>query len=65
MIVTISTITCRYYYSWCKKTLIGIGKKQSLQQTIIVPTRTIIHPRFDGARITVIQDIPRNIFNSM
>ena len=40
-------------------------KKQSLQQTIIVPTRTIIHPRLDVVIIRYFQDIPKNVCNSI
>ena len=36
-------------------------KKQTLQQTIIVPTRTIINPRPDTITIIYLQEIPNNI----
>ena len=36
-------------------------KQQPLQQTIIVPTRTIIHPLLDVNIIGCVQDIPKNI----
>ena len=35
-------------------------KQQPLKQTIIVPTRTILHPRFDVIIIIYVQDIPKN-----
>ena len=38
-------------------------KQQPLQQTIIVPKRTIIHPHLGVIRIRYVQDIPKNIFN--
>ena len=38
-------------------------KQQSMQHTIIVPTRTIIHPCLDVFRITDVQDIPKTICN--
>ena len=36
-----------------------------LQQNIIVPTRTIIHPCLDVVRITDVQDIPNTVCNSI
>ena len=39
-------------------------KQQSLQQNIVVPTRTIIHPYLDVARITYVQDIPKTVCSS-
>ena len=36
-------------------------KQQPLQHTIIVPTRTILHPRLDVIVIIYVQDIPKNI----
>ena len=36
-------------------------KQQPLQQTIIVPTHTILHLRFDVIKIRYVQDIPKNI----
>ena len=39
--------------------------QKPLQQTIIVPTRTILHPRHDVITIRYLQDIPKNIFNSI
>ena len=36
-------------------------KQQPLQQTIIVPTRTILHPRLDVIIIRYVQDIPKNL----
>ena len=38
-------------------------KQQPLQQTIIVSTRTIIHPRLDVITIKYAQDIPKNFCN--
>ena len=38
-------------------------KKQSLQHTIIVPTRTIIHPCLDIVIIIYLKDIPKNVCN--
>ena len=38
-------------------------KQQSLQQTIMVPTCTIIHPRLYVVIIIYVQDIPRNFCN--
>ena len=46
----------------CKKTPIDIGKK-TLQQTIIFPTRTILHPRLDVITIRDFQDIPKTVYN--
>ena len=37
------------------------GKQQSMQQTIILPTRTILHPSLDVIIIIYVQDIPKNI----
>ena len=34
-------------------------KQQPLQHTIIVPTRTILHPRIDVITIIYVQDIPK------
>ena len=36
-------------------------KQQPLQHTIIVPTRTIIHPRLDVIILRYVQDIPKHI----
>ena len=36
-------------------------KQQPLQQTIIVSTRTILHPRLGVIVIRYVQDIPKNI----
>ena len=41
------------------------GKKQPLQQNIIVPTCTIIHPRLDVVGITDDQDIIKSLCNSI
>ena len=38
-------------------------RQQPLQQTIIFPTRTILHPRLDVITIIYFQDIPKNICN--
>ena len=38
-------------------------KQQPLQKTIIVPTRTILHPRLNVIIIRDVQDIPKNICN--
>ena len=38
-------------------------KQQPLQQNIIVPTLTILHPRLDVVGITDIQDTPKNVCN--
>ena len=38
-------------------------KQQPLQQTIIVPTRTILHPRLDVIIIRYVKDTPKNIFS--
>ena len=38
-------------------------KQQPLQQTIIVPTLTIIHPCLDVITIIYVQDIPKNLCN--
>ena len=38
-------------------------KQHSLQQTIIVPTRKIIHPRLDVVIIRDVQDISKNVYN--
>ena len=38
-------------------------KQQPLQQTIIVPTRIILHPRLDFITIRYVQDIPKNVCN--
>ena len=40
-------------------------KQQPLQQTIIVPTRAILHPRLDVITIRYVQDTPKNICNRM
>ena len=37
--------------------------QQPLQQTIIVTTRTIIHPHFDVAGITDVKDTPKHFCN--
>ena len=36
-------------------------EKKPLKQTIIVPTRTILHPRLDVIIIRYVQDTPKNI----
>ena len=46
----------------CKKTNC-YWKQQPLQQTIIVPTRKILHPRLDVITIRYVQDIPKNVYN--
>ena len=38
-------------------------KQQSLQQTIIVPTHTILRPCIDVVRIIDVQDIPKTVCN--
>ena len=38
-------------------------QQQQLQQAIIVPTRTILHPHLDVITIIYIQDIPKNVCN--
>ena len=38
-------------------------KQQSLQQNIIVTTRTILHPCLDVVRIKDVQDIPKTVCN--
>ena len=38
-------------------------KQKPLQQTIIVPTRTILHPRLDVIKIIYVQGIPKNVCN--
>ena len=40
-------------------------KLQTLQHTIIVPTRKILHPRLDVIIIRYVQDIPKNICSSI
>ena len=40
-------------------------KKQPLQHTIIVPTRTILHPRLDFITIRYFQYIPKNVCSSI
>ena len=40
-------------------------KQQQLQQTIIVTTRTIIHPRLNVIIIRYFQDTPKNVCNSI
>ena len=37
--------------------------KNSLQQTIIVPTRTVLHPSIDVIIIRYVQDTPNNLCN--
>ena len=39
-------------------------KQQPLQYTIIVPTRTIIHPRLDVTIIRYVKYIPNNLYRS-
>ena len=34
-----------------------------MQQTTIVPTRTILHPHLDVITIIYVQDIPKNVCN--
>ena len=41
----------------------GYWKQQPPQQNIIVPTRTILHPRLDVIIIIDVQDIPNNFCN--
>ena len=36
-------------------------KQQPLQQTIIVPTRTILHPRLEFITIRYVHDIPKKL----
>ena len=38
-------------------------QQQPLQQTIIVPTSTILHPRLDVTTIIYVRDIPKNVCN--
>ena len=38
-------------------------KQQPMQQTIIVPTRTILHPRLDVIITRYFQDTPKNFCN--
>ena len=38
-------------------------KQQPLQQTIIFPTRTILHPYIDVITIIYVQDIPKDLCN--
>ena len=38
-------------------------KQQSLQQTIIIPTRTIIYPRLVVITLIYVQDISKNFCN--
>ena len=38
-------------------------KHQSLQHSIIVTTRTIIHPCIDVVRIIYVQEIPKTVCN--
>ena len=38
-------------------------KHQSLQQDIMIPTRTILHPCLDVITIIYVQDIPKNLCN--
>ena len=40
-------------------------KQKPLKQTIIVPTRTILHPCLDVIIIRYLQDIPTNILSGM
>ena len=40
-------------------------KQQSPKQTIIVTTRTIIHPNLYVVIIREVQDIPKNVYNSI
>ena len=40
-------------------------EKQPLEQTIIVPTRTILHSRLDVITIRYVKDIPNNLCNSI
>ena len=40
-----------------------IWKQQSLQQEIIVPTRTILHTCLDVVRLTCVQDISKTVCN--
>ena len=37
-------------------------KQHSLQQTIIFPTRTILHPRLEVIIIRYVQNVPRTLF---
>ena len=36
-------------------------KQQPLKHTIIVPTRTILHPHLDAIIIIYVQDTPKNV----
>ena len=38
-------------------------KQQPMQQTIIVPTHTILHQRLDVITIRYVRDIPKNVCN--
>ena len=38
-------------------------KQQPLQQTTIIPTRTIIHPHLDVITIKYVQEISKNLCN--
>ena len=53
-------VKAQYFFSMQEK-INWYWKQQPLQQTIIVTTRTIIHPRLDVIIIRYVQDIPKNI----
>ena len=59
-----SVVKAQYFYSVKEKTNFYC-KQQPLQQTIIVPTHTIFHPRLDIIIIRDFQDIPNNFCNSI
>ena len=62
LLLLVNVLPRHNMFSPCKKTRFGIGEKL-LRQTIIVPTRTIIHPRLDVIIIRYVQDIPKNVCN--
>ena len=55
-------VKSQYLYSMQENTNL-YWKQQPLKHTIMVPTRTILHPCLDVIIIRYVQDIPKNVFN--
>ena len=53
-------VTAQYIYSMQENTN-WYWKQPPLQHTIIVPTRTILHPCLDVIIIIYVKDIPKNL----
>ena len=61
-VISAGELVLKSQYIWSmKENTNWCWKQQPLEQTIIVPTRTILHPHPDVITIRYLQDIPKNI----